>query len=278
MTLQAPIQVGLPTGCMSTHNLEKRGGILKKLLLITFLLPSWLFAQVGFLLSPPKFQITLFANQSANKTIELKNVTGDTLYVEIVLEDFFLTPYGKSQFKPAGVYPYSCSKWIQVNPVNFLLLPRQKKIVRFTVTLPEGSEGDYLGVITFKSKKLPKKWTPSIAIYGEISVFVYLASANTGILSGDMEDLDFKKDTIFVTYHNTGNVRNYVDCNIEIKSFSGETVWKAEQKNKLVLRNSERILTFLINKKLRRGTYNIFATIDYGGKELIQGERKIHLR
>jgi len=278
MTLQAPIRVGLLTGCMSTHNLKKRGGILKKLLLITFLLPSWLFAQVGFLLSPPKFQITLFANQSANKTIDLKNVTGDTLYVETVLEDFFLTPYGKPQFKPAGVYPYSCSKWIQVNPVSFLLLPHGKKIVRFTVTLPGGSDGDYLGVITFKSKGLPKKWTPSIAIYGEISVFVHLISANTGILDGDMEGLSVKQDTIFVTYHNTGNVRNHIDCTIEIKSLSGKTIWQAEQKNKLVLRNSERILTLLINKKLRKGTYNILATIDYGGKELIQGERKIHLK
>jgi len=149
---------------------------------------------------------------------------------------------------------------------------------RITATLPDGSDGEYLGVITFRSMKLPKKWAPTIIISGEISVFIYLTSANTGILDGDMEGLSVKHDTIFVTYHNTGNVRNHIDCTIEIKSLSGKTIWQAEQKNKLVLRNSERILTLLINKKLRKGTYNIFATIDYGGKELIQGERKVHLK
>ncbi len=261
-----------------TPNNVKRGGILKKLLLITFLLPSWLFAQVGFLLSPPKFELTVFPRQSVNKTIDIRNVTGDTLYIKTILEDFFMTPFGKPQFKPPGVYPYSCSNWIQVNPVNFTILPHQKKIVRFTVSLPDGSDGEYLGVITFKSMKLPKKWAPTIIISGEISVFIYLTSANTGILEGDMEGLSFSQDTISVTYHNKGNIHNRVDCNVEIKNSSGKIVWKSEQKHKLVLRNSERILTFLINKKLRKGIYNIFATIDYGGKELIQGERKIHLR
>ncbi len=60
--------------------------------------------------------------------------------LKVSIEDWTLTRDGNPMFMKVENNPYSCAGWIRINPVDFRLAPGETREVRYTITVPQGTE------------------------------------------------------------------------------------------------------------------------------------------
>ncbi|MHB8157531.1 MAG: tetratricopeptide repeat protein, partial [Desulfocucumaceae bacterium] len=77
---------------------------------------------------------------------------------------------------------------------------------------------------------------------------------------------------------NKGNLLIRPRGTIEIKTEDGFTVSKVllNEESQAVLPRSERVFRIPLND-IKPGVYNLFATVDYGGSEILSGESRVNL-
>jgi len=228
----------------------------------------------GFLLSPPSFDLVVFPGRAVTKSIRITNVSRETLFIEVKKEDFVIDARGKVKWLEPGVYPFSCHEYVEVNPLSFTILPGEKKTVRFTVNLPQNARGEYSGVLVFRSVRLPKVWKPTVVLEGEVVCALYIKAANTVVKSGDIKNITYEGDTIFIEFSNEGNCR--LKPSVTLTVWDGpEKVYEKKVEGETILRHSRRVFAFPFKKK---GRFRVIARIDYGGLEILEGEREILVR
>lgn len=108
--------------------------------------------------------IQLQASSAATRLsddIEVMNTTSESLHVSSSVMDWTLTLSGHKQYFEAGTQPNSCAKWIQMNPVEFVLAPKQSIRVRYSISQPANLDAEHLGaehwaMIFFTARKTPR--------------------------------------------------------------------------------------------------------------------------
>lgn len=103
--------------------------------------------------------IQLQANSAGTRLsddIEVMNTTSEPIHVTSSVMDWTMTLSGQKQYFEAGTQPNSCAKWIQMNPVEFVLAPRQSIRVRYSISAPADLSAEHWAMIFFTARKTPK--------------------------------------------------------------------------------------------------------------------------
>lgn len=203
-------------------------------------------------------------NADENETLRIKSYSGS----------FYLNNYGDIIYPNKDTISNSCSKWIYLNPSEFSLPPKGKLTVRYTILIPEISE-EYWGVIFFEAVNVPKVWTP-IVIAPRIGVSVYVIPPTIQTIQADIVSIFFKDGFCYFTIRNEGNVKIRPNIKYHFKELGKETTITDSILGTVIFHGYER--TYKINRILKKGSYYISVEVDYGGSEIIKGEKIFDIR
>jgi len=230
---------------------------------------------INFLVTPPKLTVVTFGGITTEK-ITVKNIDREKpLRIKAYTGDWLLNEDGKIYYLEPGRVSFSCSPWISINPREFTIPPGGNKEVRVTLDIPK-IQGGYWGVVFFEAVPIPSEWTPTIRVSGRIGLTVYVSSGDGLLKRGELTSLIIANKEVKICFKNEGNIWLRPSVKLYIKKGEKE-VYKDSIINNVVLPNFERIFTFDLKNKLKKGLYTFTADIDYGGNEILRGEREVNI-
>jgi len=236
------------------------------------------FSQIGFNISPPKYEFTVRPEEVKNFTINVQNTTDSILHIKIYTVDWALDIDNNVKYFAAGKLKNSCSNWIYVNPQEFNITPNSSQDIRFTLSVPKNVFGDYWSMVFFESTPFNPTGSSILLVSGRVGCTIYSTIAGTTVKNGDIVGLDFdKKDySVKTIFENTGNVHLRIKGVMKILK-DEKIIFQDEILEKVSLPETKTTISFPIKTQLLKGTYTIKVSIDYSGNEILEGEKVIKI-
>lgn len=261
--------------------------IKKILFLIAYLsLLSQIYGQSPISLNvwPPKVDINVVPGETRTGIITVENKGGNPARVLCYITDLGMDQQGNLTFPDGGKLPFSCESWMLVNPEDFTLSQGSNQRVRYTFKVPEDASGTYLASIFFHTKPQDMTKGSGSKLSVRVGTIFVINVTGTGYKSGELTSLSMNstgKDNVAqveLGFKNKGNLLLRPKGTVEIKNESGWIVDKlvVNEDNQAVLPFSERLIRIPINN-IKPGNYDLNATVDYGGAEILSGELKVNL-
>lgn len=235
-------------------------------------------AQVGGVLVYPNIIELDFSKNNRkfiSRIVKVENPSPKDIRIRAYIESWDVNEGGAPQFTKE-VLERSIADYIKFNPKEFDLKPGQNQVVRVTAKLPEGSEGEYRGMIFFETVPTreeivqPDKKNVNVAITF-ITRFGVVVYAYKGNINKDANLDDFKvavveeKDFISATLHNTGNVHSVIKGEVTLYADDNpnEPVNIIGIKKPILPEKPLHILIPLKNAKLKDGHYTAKLKLNY---------------
>lgn len=233
---------------------------------------------------PPKVDISVMPGETRTGIINVDNKGREKVQVLSYITDVGMDRYGELLFPEAGSLTTSCETWFLVNPDNFFLSQGANQKVRYTFKVPEDAAGTYLASIFFHTKPQEGAKGTGSKLTVRVGILFVINVTGTGQKEGEVSALSLsntvKSNTAQVElgFVNKGNLLLRPTGTVEIKTEDGWTVEKLalNDDRQAVLPRSERIFRIPL-PAVKPGSYNLFATVDYGGSEILSGEARVNL-
>jgi hypothetical protein len=147
-------------------------------LIIGGMILAWnALAQTSLGISPLTFEITANPGEKVENYLKIYNPSPDTsVQVEMVVEDFAPTgEAGHVIVEPAETETYSLAKWVETEPKEFSLAPKEEKIVKFIINVPENAEpGGHYGTVIASAKAVTGPGATGATIVPRVGSLVLL--------------------------------------------------------------------------------------------------------
>lgn len=249
--------------------------IFYSLFLFFFLFLLVVKAQIYFGITPIRVEHKGEAGESITDIFYVRNNASSPIRLKVYTENWYLKPEGTPVFTGNEPVDYSCKDWIKVNPQDFRILPDEKKMVRYTVTIPQQVEsGGYHASVSFESVPLSVSEAKKsrMMFKGKIAAVVYVKVGKTEPV-GEIMDLKVsvdKESTHFkLGMKNQGQTHFRTKGHIQIRNSEGKKIHKVSLPNEVVLPQSEREIKCTLKEKLLPGSYEAFCKVDIGRRELL---------
>ena len=261
---------------------EHRTRTLTFLFLAIFLMPFALTcpaaAEVSFSVSPIRIELSGEVGGTHTDIMEVRNEGNEKVRIKVTMQDWMLSEDGTPSFQKAGNQRRSCTGWMKINPVDFLLQPGEKKVVRYSVSIPEGvKNGGYRAAFMFETvpQVEPGQKTKAVAIKGNIAAIMYLVVGKTEPV-GDITDMKYdgskKERKVLTRIKNSGDIHFRIKGSVKITDAAGKTVQTAELPDVPILPEAARIIPVTLDAKLPAGKYTAVSAVDIGAKTVLVGE------
>ena len=240
-------------------------------------------AQVSVEVSPLRVELKLAAGGTHTQAVTLTNTGKEAVRVRVSIQDWHLSKDGAPQFEdPADGRPYGASGWIRVAPPELVIQPGAESTVRFSLTVPQGTEpaGYRTGVIfdlgLASGEPIAKR--REVAVRPRIATLVY---ANVGEPPAAVDLTDLRQRTgpeqtlILATLKNTSKRTVRTKGSLTVFGQGGTAVRSVMVPDVPVLPESERDVAIVVAdeaKPLPPGEYRIEVKIDVGLRALLIGE------
>ncbi|MRR09577.1 hypothetical protein EG831_05800 [bacterium] len=234
---------------------------------------------VGFVLTPPRFEVTLAPGAAQTYNISVLNVDSTKpVKLRAYLMDWTLKPSGQLAVSKPGTVPYSNAAWIDVNPAEFEVPPRSEQIVRFTVRVPDSSFGSRWSILYFESQPdTTQQAMIGMRFKARVGSPIYITVPGTEVKQAELVGFSYRNTgdqshDFTLRVANTGNVHLRPRGTLTVKNTAGTTVATASLSDEVVLPQSQRALGVSLTQALPPGRYTAVIEMDCGIPELIQGE------
>ncbi len=227
-----------------------------------------------FLVTPAIIEVA-GSNTIQNGEIEVFNADDvETLRIKCYPGSFYVNIEGEIEYPKNDTLKNSCARWIHLNPSEVSLPPKEKIMVRYSVVIPEIYEEHWCSIF-FEAVNIPEVWTPVI-ISPRIGISFYVLPTNIQSIQADIKSIFLKDGFIHFTLKNEGNIKIRPKIWYEIKEMGKDNVLRDSIPGGVVFPNYERL--YKINRRLKKGNYYFSVEIDYGGSEIIKGEKIFDIR
>lgn len=251
------------------------------LLLILIIFCSPLGAQIYFGITPIRLELSVKPGGQKTEVIYVRNNSSRPIRLKVYTENWFLAEDGSRNFVGNQPTSFSCRDWIRVNPFDFRLQPGETKSVRFTVSVPGGTEaGGYHAGISFE--QVPESPAGGrmgqVAFVGKIVAAVYMQVGKVPT-EGSLQDLVFEtaggSQLIKLKLNNSGRTHFRLKGDIRIITDEGRKAAELEIPDEPVLPDSTRWVAIPLGEKLPPGKYLARVRLDIGREELLALEKEI---
>ena len=146
-----------------------------------------------------------------------------------------------------------------------------------TFKLPREAEvSEYYSMLIFKSQPIPTQYSSAISVAGEIGVPIYYSISRHAVGAVSFDSLFETNDSLEVVLSNTGNVHARIRGEILVRNSTGKTVQRDSLPEFVVLSGRNRRFKIAIERTIGEGMHVARVIFDYGGVELLVGERKLY--
>lgn len=241
---------------------------------------AMLFCQPSFAwtLTPMKFEKTLKPGESFTDVLVIDNSgASDSKRYEIKIVDWSLDEKGDLQYMEPGQIQESFAKGIVCTPMQFKCAPGERKLVRYTLTLPENAtSGEHTVGIQALEVVIPSKDLSTGRINVGVSVKCgFLCAMSIRVPSVEekavepisMEVKPAAKDhpaLVNLLVENLGNVRVRPLWSFKIMDAQGKTMFEEAPSDYLILRQKKRAIACQIKQNLPPGKYRVVGKLDQG--------------
>jgi len=231
-------------------------------------------AQFSLGIAPLTFEITANPGDIVENYLKVYNPSPDTsVQIEMVIED--IAPTGEAGHvivEPAETETYSLARWIETEPKEFSLAPREEKFVKFTINIPENAEpGGHYGTVIAGAKLVAGPRATGAAILPRVGSLVLLTVP--GVMREELivkefiapNYSEFGPIPFTIRFENTGTVHIKPTGYITVTNWLGQKVADIEFPSHNVLpRAVRKFETSLPQKWLFAGRYTATLTGNYG--------------
>ncbi len=257
---------------------------MKKSCLIALLAGMLLFSQktlgVSFVVSPAKVNTTLSADAPTTQVFTVQNNSAVSVRFKAYLEDWTITTTGADTFLEPGSVERSCAPWITINPVEFEVPAGAHQKVRVSFNAPREAVGGYWCIFYIETEPIPSKWSEVVSVNGRIGVKIFGNITDTEVRGCEIVALRIEQHSrleLTAVVRNTGNVPLWLTGEVQIKDSMDKMVWEEGLSHISLLPGLEHEIRRRPGIELGPGEYRAIVTIDYGGEEIVQGERRMRV-
>lgn len=233
------------------------------LLIGIFGIPS-LYAQIA--LNTLDVKINIKGGETVNGTMTVENISEKNILVKTYFEDFtYNSPFDKgATYLPLGSIERSCGQWISVSPKSFVLPPKGKKKVAYSIKVPKEVKGQYWGA--FISEAAPGEFK----LKGIMGVSLVVRVACTFLLEAPglekkakLEDISIAFDTIEGNLFNNGNAILFITKGaFSIMDSKGKMFDKGDIKRYSISPDEKAPLSIKLSKKISPGDKTLSLNFD----------------
>jgi len=231
-------------------------------------------AQFSLGIAPLTFEITANPGDIVENYLKVYNPSPDTsVQIEMVIED--IAPTGEAGHvivEPAETETYSLARWIETEPKEFSLAPREEKFVKFTINIPENAEpGGHYGTVIAGAKLVAGPRATGAAILPRVGSLVLLTVP--GVMREELivkefiapNYSEFGPIPFTIKFENRGTIHVKPAGFVTITDWCGKKVADIEFSQNNVLPNSVRKIETSLDKKwFFAGKYTATLTGSYG--------------
>lgn len=241
-------------------------------------------AQSSIEVSPLRVELKAASGAMTTQAVTLSNTGKEPVRVRATISDWHLSRDGSPQFVEASDARYSATGWLRIAPPEQVIEPGKDGIVRFTVTIPAGTEpAGYRSSILFEfgpASGDPVVRAHDVAVKSRIGTLIYV---NVGEPAAAVELTDLRTRVrpnhpteIVAILKNTSRRTVRTRGTLTLYDKSGAAVSQSVVPDVPVLPESEREVAIpAINADKPAppaGEYRIEIKIDVGLPALIVGE------
>lgn len=252
---------------------------MRKILLLGFLLIGGIilayqaFAQVSIGISPLVFELTGNPGDVIENQIKIYNPSDNTIGIKMTVEDISPSDEaGHVIVEPAETETYSLARWVNAEPAEFPLQPKEERWVKFTISVPKNAEpGGHYGTVIAGIGAVAGGEVTGATISPRVGVLILLT------VPGEMKENLTVKDfsvplfsehgpiNFSILFRNEGSVHLKPRGLITISNWLGQKVADVSFSEKNVLPGAIRKFETSWNKKwLWAGKYTATLTGSYG--------------
>jgi hypothetical protein len=230
---------------------------------------------LGFTVGPARVEKNLVGAETVTEIFEVQNLTDDSLRIRVEFEDFDIDRSGSVTFHEGGYLSNSLAPRAVINPEEFFIPPKNIERVRVTFQLSRSSDiPEYYGMLMIKSLPIPTRYSPTIAVAGEIGVPIYYMIPEHAERNASFDSLILDNHTLEAVISNIGNVHLRINGEVVVSTFDDRIMHRDSLPEFVVLPRKQRKLMIPIEEVLDPGMYKAKIILDYGAIELLVGERR----
>ncbi len=235
--------------------------------------------------NPPRLELAVEPGRAIDGII---NVTGDfgqgrAARIRVYLSDWNLKPDGDVSYSLPGKLPRSLCRWLSVAPAEFILPRDHSQAVHYRLKPPEDITGSYWG--TLMVEYLPDTTSPQggnrgvgVSIGARVAVIIYATAQRGAIRDGRISNVKAEWEesnlAMSATFDNLGNTVVRLKGRFELRDpVNNRVLAKAPFEEIPVLPGGSREIADTWTGALKPGSYLLVALIDYGGKNIVAGQR-----
>jgi len=244
---------------VSTLNMKSNNADISPLTpLVTLLFAAVMFAvtpaYAGFnaSVSPPRFELHAKPGETIRQTISINNLGNDPARYLTKTADWELGPSGEAQMEEGAPKKASCRPWVKIERHEISVAPRDTRIYRFEVHVPEDAKNGECRFALLVSSDAGTV-TPSggsfiqIPIVGRVGVIVYVTIGDAKPVM-NLERIVMQKRNgkllPVATFRNSGDAHSRVSGNLEaIDAKQHKLVLVADES--VILPNTSRGITLI---------------------------------
>jgi len=211
-------------------------------------------------------------------------VSGDDeepLRVRVNVGDMQMDRRGELSFPEPGRTERSLAKWLTVTPNEFVLSRGKRQMVRYRLQVPREAVGSYWGIVFFQTvpTETISKGKVGILTAARLTTMVFASTTSGGTRDGRIVDTTVQilpggKLKMGLTFENLGNLLVHIKGRYEIRDAkSGKVAAKIPLDERIVLPGTAREFTQEWQGKLPPGSYLLLGIADFGGKNVVAGQR-----
>lgn len=228
---------------------------------------------VGLSISPLTFELTANPGDALYNKIKIYNPSDLIVSVKMEAEDFrAVGEKGQVIVAPEEETTYSLKRWVSMDPLEFVLEPREQKFIDFIITVPENAEpgGKYGTILASTTGTISDNKVGGSAIAQKVGALVLLTvsgDVKEGLIVKDFSVPDFSEYgpvPFTIRFENQGSVHVRPKGFITIADWRGEKAVDIEFTQSNVIPGTIREIDAKWNTKWLFGKYTATLVGSYG--------------
>ena len=251
---------------------------MKKLLLTVVGLLFWVMPAAAFSvqIDQPKVVLEIAPGQSYTGEMEIVNLEDKEAPLHVYFQDWVYQEGGNGEknFSPAGTLSNSASSWLTVTPIETMLKPYGKLVVRYTLNVPASASGGYNSVLFFETTLGSGKTEGGtrLSLASRIGSLFFVDVKGTVQRKGEVRSINIQASSqgsrpveIKTTFKNTGNTAIVLSGNYILMDTQSQVRALGDLANIYTSPGTTGTATTQWVGRLPKGNYDALLTYELGG-------------